>query len=302
MNEIREILKRYDLKPKKYTKKGKVTIVDTDQGKMVFKKRTGNDLGSIYRYLNARNFNYYPKIYNQDTDDSYYMSEYIEESDMPKEQKAIDLIKLIALLHNKTTFYKEVDMDYYKEIYETTNDRITYLSNYYNDINTIIDSKVYMSPSEYLLARNISKIYANLRYCKDNLEKWYKMIKDSKKQRYVTVHNNLDLDSFMKTEESYLISLEHAEISLPIYDFLTLYKRHYQELDFVDLYHIYTTNYPLRKEEQILLFLLLSIPDKIEVDQDEYQMCKQLNNLFEYIYETENLIVNTSQEKQEAHQ
>ena len=36
------------------------------------------------------------------------MYEYIEDVNTPEEQKAIDLVSMMSLLHNKTTYYKEV--------------------------------------------------------------------------------------------------------------------------------------------------------------------------------------------------
>ena len=46
--------------------------------------------------------------------------EYVEDVNISLEQKALDLIKVVALLHSKTTYFKEVTKDKYKEIYETT--------------------------------------------------------------------------------------------------------------------------------------------------------------------------------------
>ena len=43
-----------------------------------------------------------------------------EEIKIEKEQKIIDLINILTLLHSKTTMYKEIDIDYYKYIYEET--------------------------------------------------------------------------------------------------------------------------------------------------------------------------------------
>ena len=51
---------------------------------------------------------------------------YINDIDEPKEQKIIDLTNIITLLHNKTTMYKEIDLDNYKYIYEEIN-RMCYL-------------------------------------------------------------------------------------------------------------------------------------------------------------------------------
>ena len=42
---------------------------------------------------------------------------YIDDTEEPIEQKAIDLTHLVSLLHNKTTFYKVVDNFEYKDGY-----------------------------------------------------------------------------------------------------------------------------------------------------------------------------------------
>ena len=47
-----------------------------------------------------------------------------------------------------------------------------------------------MSPSEYLIASNISKLLASLTYAKEELDSWYDDAKEIKKQRLVVLHNN----------------------------------------------------------------------------------------------------------------
>ena len=105
------------LVPRKLTIKNNVRIIDTEKGSFVFKKKGNNrNVDNIYKYLTSRAFDYYPnKI---DETDEYEMYEYIEDYNEQNEQKAVDIINLLTLLHSKTTFYKEVDFDYYKEIYE----------------------------------------------------------------------------------------------------------------------------------------------------------------------------------------
>ena len=100
----------------------------------------------------------------------------------------LDLIHTIALLHSKTTYYKDVDIDEYKKIFEETMEKINYIYNYYMDVINIIESKIYMSPSEYLIARNISKIFSCIYFCKNELEQWYEIVKNEKRKRVVTLN------------------------------------------------------------------------------------------------------------------
>ncbi len=285
MQKIKELLAKYELKPLRYDKMGKVTIVGTRDGNYVLKKHQKNN---IYDYLNSRNFNYYPKILGIEND--YEISEYISEINMPSEQKITDMIDLVALLHNKTTFFKEVDEEVYKKIYEDINNNIDYLNNYYEDTISIIETRVYMSPSEYLLARNISKILSSLNFCKHEIDNWYNLVKNKRKQRYAILHNNLDLNHFLKNERSYLISWDKAKVDIPIFDLYKLYKKYSLDYDFEYILKRYEASYHLLEDEKKLLFILISLPDKIEFDTTEYNITKQISKQIDNLYKTESLI------------
>lgn len=289
MRKFNEILNKYSLKPHRYEVRGKATIIDTDNGKYVIKEKLRDHDLPVYEYLNSRNFNYYPKVLSDDGDD-YEIMEYIESSTMPEEQKLMDMIDLVSLLHSKTTHYKEVDVADYKKLYEDIANNIEYLYSYYNDIITVIESRVYMSPAEYLLARNISRIFSALNYSKDELEKWYEIVEQKTKQRLVVLHNNLDMSHFIKNKGSYLINWDKAKIDMPIFDLYKLYKRHGLIYDFEEILHRYEKNYPLLPEERKLFFILIALPDKIEFDQNNYAMTKTVSHLIDSVYKTERLI------------
>lgn len=288
MKQINEILKKYKIKPYRYTANGKVTIVDTEMGRFAIKEKAKNK--EIFNYLKSRSFDYYPKVVNDEIDE-YEISEFVEDTEYPSEQKIMDLVYLVSLLHNKTTHFKEVDFDDYKKIYEDISNNIEYLTSYYNDIITLIETKVYMSPSEYLLARNISKIYASLNFCKGEIDKWYKLVQDKTKQRYVVIHNNLDLSHFIKSDKSYLTSWNKAKIGIPIFDLYILYKRHALQYEFSEILKYYEQNYPLLEEERNLFFILIALPPKIEFDKNEYDNTSYISEQIDLLYKTERLIL-----------
>lgn len=174
MSKISQLLKKYNIKPIKYQKQGKVTIVETNENKYVIKENNHND--EIYNYLKSRSFDYFPRIVN-DPYDEYEITMYEDPVKMPEEQKTYDMIELVALLHSKTSFYKNIDNDEYKKIYEDLSNNIEYLNSYYGDLITVIETKVYMSPSEYLLARNIVRIFNRLENSKKELDVWYNLMK-----------------------------------------------------------------------------------------------------------------------------
>lgn len=287
MYEINEILKKYDLHPRKYKKNKKTTYIETENGKYIIKKKN-NKNKYIYDYLKSRNFDYIPKIINEN--EEYEITTYIEEYNIPKEQKMIDLINLISLLHNKTTHFKEITEDNYKEIYEDINNNIEHLHSYYEDLITMIETKVYMSPCEYLIARNITKIFETLYFSKKELDNWYDLVKEKTKQRLVVLHNNLELEHFLTNEKKYLISWDKSKIGMPLFDIYKLYKKHALEFEFSEILKLYEKNYPLLEEEKRLLFILISIPQKLELNKSEYENTKEAGKLMDYLYKTEKLI------------
>lgn len=284
MKEINNVLKKHDLRTNYYEKRGHAIIVNSNKGKLVLKKKSNND---IYDYLDSRSFNYYPKTI---FDDDYMIMEYLEESKIPDDQKILDLINLVSLLHSKTTHFKNVDIDEYKKNYEDLKGNINYLLNYYDDLMTIIESKVYMSPRELLLARNISIIFNALNYTNNKLDDWYNNVKDKNRRRYVVIHNNLDLNHFIRNKNPYLLSWDKSKIDIPIYDLYILYKKYATQFDFKYLIQKYEKEYPLLEDEKSLFYILISIPDKIEFTDNIYNDCIKIEKMLDYLYITESLV------------
>ena len=287
MKQISNLLKKHDLKANSYRKLGKTTLINTNDGKIVIKEKNNNQ-NKIYDYLNSRSFRYYPEIVFED--DKYYVTKYIDDIEIPLEQKMIDMIDLVSLLHNKTTHYKEVDLDDYKKIYEDVKNNIEYLDGYYKDIISVIETKVYMGSDEYLLARNISKILSSINYCRNEIDKWYELINQKRKQRFVVLHNNLEVEHFIRDTNSYLVSWDKSKIDIPIFDLYKLYKRCCLEYDFESILKRYESNYPLLEEERLLFFILISLPDKLELDNSMYENTKLISKQIDVLYKTENLL------------
>ena len=267
----------------KITIKNNVKIIDNSY---VIKKKQ-KSLDDTYNYLLSRSFDYFPEVIKED--DKYIYYKYINDLKEPKEQKIIDLINLLILLHSKTTFYKEIDIDHYKEIYESINKEIDDTYNYYNNLMDNIDNEIFMSPANFLIARNITLIYKSLNYAKENISKWYKLIDNNRKVRVVLLHNNLTLDHYLKNDKPYLISWDKSTIDMPIFDLVSLYKNNYLDFEFTDLLKIYLSKYPLTKEEMILFLTIISIPSKIALSSSEYKTVLEVRKLLDYIYKTNEL-------------
>jgi hypothetical protein len=198
-----------------------------------------------------------------------------------------DLVDVVGLLHSKTTHFKEVDEANYKELYETITNNIEYLKSYYNDLASVIEAKVYMSPAEYLLIRNISPIYGSLFFCEQEVERWYELVKNKRKQRVAVIHNNLDISHFRESKGAYLLSWDKTKVDSPVFDLYKLYKRHLLDYDFSEVLKQYEKGYPLLEEEKLLFFILISLPDKIEFDDNNYNMCRSISKKIDMLYKTQ---------------
>lgn len=287
MNELRKIIDKYNLPINKFTIKNSTRIIDDN---IVIKEKKNNNLIKTYRYLKTRSFDYFP--FPIEINDKYEVYPFIEEEYEPREQKAMDLTYLLSLLHSKTTFYREIDINHNKEIYETILDNLNYLENYYVDLITFVENEIYMAPSSYLIARNINVIFGSIKSSKKLINDWYKEIKDNKNERVVYINNNINLDHYINGDKPYLISWNKSKIDSPIYDLLSFYNNHYLELDFNEILSFYEKNYPLKKAEKLLLFSYMSIPPKIMMNGNEYQKCIEINKVMEYMYKSNNLIMN----------
>ena len=292
-NALEEIKGTY--KPYRITKKKNVTIIDSTSGSYVIKEKKDNKINKAYSYLISRSFDYFPELQGEMRSD-VNVFQYVEEVNMPVEQKALDMMELVALLHNKTTYYKEITEDKYKEIYDNLKNNVIYTKNYYDNMYNILIEETYMSPSHYLFMRNIYKIFAALDYTLNELDVWYDSTKDDLKERVAFIHNNLEVEHFIKNKKGYLVSWEKSKIDSPILDLITFYQKEYMNFDFESLFRKYLKNYPLKDNEQKLLFIVISIPPLINLEGKEMNVTRDIRKKLDYIFKTENLIKNLSSE------
>ncbi len=280
MKEINEILKKNGMRSTSYKRKGNVIYVNTNKGMYIIKKN--NIDNKVLDYLNNRGFKQYPDtIFDKD----YTISKYEEETDIPSEQKIMDLIDTIGVLHSKTSFYKEVSSYDYKTIYEDILNNLEYLYEYYNNYINIIDNKVIYSPSEFLLARNISYIFKSIESSRNYINEWYKKIENIDKIRVSVIHNNLDLSHFIRNKKNYLISWDKSRIDMPIYDLYKLYNKYYMDYNFNEILNRYESIYHLKDYEKELFLILINIPNKI-VYTDEYNTCVNISREIDRLYKS----------------
>lgn len=287
MNRSIEVLKEA-YKPYRYTIKGQAHILKSTSGDVVIKEKKKN-IKELYDYLLSRNFSNFPPLIDDSRQDVNVYS-YVEDTYMPKEQKAADLIKVVALLHQKTTYYKEVSEDDYKKIYEQIQSQIEYLKYYYDTTFDEYFKEIYPSPSHYFLLTNSSKILASFEFAQHELEDWYAKVANANKFRVCQIHNNLSLEHFHKSDKDYLLSWDHARIDSPILDLVHFYQQECFQTPFAPILESYLQINPLSREEKQLFFIIISIPFKVEFKGNEFRTCKEIRKILDYVYKTEELI------------
>lgn len=282
MNKYKNLILKNDLKVNKVTIKGNATIISTPLGQFVLK----DNIGNIYDYLLSRGFNYFPSII--DYDEEGILFKYIDGIDYDFNEKAKDLVKLLTLLHSKTTYF----IDSNDKQYDSLEDKIKDINNYYNDLFNKLDNKEYPSPNEYLVEKNTSLILSAIKYCFGKLEEIKEKYKDNKK-RVVTLYNNNNINNVLRDKEGiYLLSLNKTRVDSPIYDLIDLYNKYYSYLDFASLLDYYNKYFPLLKEEKDMFYLLISIPDKLDIT--DY---KNIRTVLNKIYKSLE-ILNSEEEKE----
>ena len=284
-NEIKRIIEKY--KPLKYTIKGKTVNLFSTAGDYVIKP-TKKNIKELFNYLNSRNFTNFPKIIEQN--DDYITYEYVESLDTPKEQQLLDLVLVVSKLHNKTAYFKEVTEDKYTEIYDNIKNNILFLKDYYSKMYDEAFKEIYSSPSNYYFLLNYSLINNDLTFIENELDEWFNLVKEANKQRVCLVHNNLSLDHFVKGMDSYLLSWDKYSFDTPVIDIVNLYKNEYLTCDFSDILKEYLKNFKLTKDEEKLLFILLSLPDEIYKETSEFNNTCNVALVVDYVKRTEKLI------------
>ena len=287
MNRSLEILKTI-YKPYRYTIKGKATILETTSGDFIIKEKK-KDLNELYNYLISRGFDNFPKLIDSSRRD-VNVFEYVESIRMPREQMCDDIIDLIASLHNKTSYFKEVSEDKFKSIYEDIKSNISYLKNYYDTLFEMRFSEEYMSPATYQLMRNFYKINAALDFCDREIDEWYNLVKSETKIRVSVVHNNLSIEHYLKGNKEVLISWDNYLIDTPIIDIVKLYKNEYLNMNFSEILERYFYKFPLLAYEQKLLFVLITLPPEIKESDTVFNACRENNKVIDYVFKTEDLI------------
>lgn len=278
-------------KPYKITQVNNVYIFRTMNGDFSIKCNPKIDYKKLYDYLYSRGFDYLPNL-SMDSRDDMVVLEYLDDISIDCNQKAFDLIRLVGLLHTKTSYYKRVTNDKYKEVYDNIVNNLYYIDNLYNKYFDLFLEEEYIVPSHYLFLRNYSLIYNAIKYSLSELSNWYDMVKNKNQERVVLVHNNLKLDHMIKNKKEYMISWDNYSFDTPILDLYIFYKNEWMNVDFTEVYKVYNDYFSLLDEEKKLFNILISIPFKVEFNLEENLNCREVRKLINYLNSSSNFILN----------
>lgn len=285
---MNRVLNKLQINPKKIKIKNNIRIIEDENNKFVIKenKKRKED---IYKYLESRNFNNFPRVYTNELD-NYDVLEYINEVNILEEQKLTDMIYLLTILHTKTTFYKEIDLDEIKKIYEDQVNYLNYLSSYYNDINMLIENETYMSPNNYLLIRNITNIYSIINIGYEYINKWYDEVKTRKTLRYTLNHNNLKSSHLLEDNNNiYFINWKYSDFGFNVNDLYNLYLNNFENIELDTILNIYDSKYKLENYEYYFLIASLCNIKKIELNnsltgiKDTYLLLEYIKGILKHI-------------------
>lgn len=233
----------------------------TINNKKYLKIRKENINKELYEYLISKNFKHILSPIEENK--NYELYQYSQETTNDAQKEFIELINIISDLHNKTTTYQEVKEEKISEMYTSHKNNLTSLKTYYFEIQDYLETKEFPSPEEQLLLNNISNIYKAINYSDFKINAWYEKVKQKNKIRHVQLHNNISRENLLKDKIYYLINWDKSKNDIPIYDFITLYKNEFINIDMKELFSVYQRQYKYSEDEQLLFEAILSIPPQI---------------------------------------
>ncbi len=279
-------------KPYKITKIGSVYLFNTMDGDFVIKLNPKIDYKKLYNYLYSRSFSYVPSL-SLDSRDDMLVLEYQEDVSTDFNQKIIDMMEVVGLLHSKTSYYKDVTIDRYKEVYQNVHDNLLYLEKYYLDYFNMYLENTYYTPSEYLFLRSYSVIDGAISYCLDNLSTWYSGVSTKNSERVSLIHNNLKLEHFIRNTDSYLVSWDNYTYDSIVLDLFKLYRNDWDKVSFKEAISTYDNLHTMLDDERMLFNILISMPFKIDMNLGEYEKCREIRRLIMYLDKSAKLVLDS---------
>lgn len=274
-------------------------IIENDKGKFFITPKC-NDKNKIFEYLEQKKFPYFlPVIY--DSSRHYEMYPYIEENKLV-EDKAIDFVHILSLLHIKTTTYREVVLNDVEKLYQSLSKKIEKKSHDYQVLQNQFEQHVYMSPDEYLFMRNINLFYDSLNMARMYLEEWKSLKENNSQERVVFLHGKPSLSSFIDIDNPYFIHWDLSHKGYVIYDFLFFYQTDFDVVEMESLFQIYQTKYPFMQDEMYLFYCYLLLGKDFDFSHGYYENTLIIQKMIQYLEKTREFVLKQNQKDQETNE
>ena len=88
-------------------------LIEKNNQKLVYKIKKSNK-DNLYNYLRIKDFDNF--LLPLEVTQEYEVYKYIDEKNIPAEDKAVELVNLLSLLHTKTTAFQEVNQEKVDEL------------------------------------------------------------------------------------------------------------------------------------------------------------------------------------------
>ena len=224
----------------------------------------------------------------------YDIYKYYKEN-LNKLEKSRKIILLFTLIENTTKNYEDIN---YEIIYNSINDKINFLMNYYLKLQDELECILFPRYDYLLLLENISLFYRALNITKEKIDYWYSI--KSKKIRKATCINKVDLNNFLfSNNNNYIIDNSEANYEILFMDFIKFYRDN-SDLDINELFNLYNDNIVLNDEELSLLCIYLLIPYKIGFSNDIFKNEKLIKDEVNYINKIINFVLEKDKEYKKA--
>ena len=282
---IVEVCNKYGIKVDKIKLLSNYYIV-SDEVKSYLLKNKNSSLKELFDYFDNINFNHYLRpLYG--FDDYYEIYNYYDEV-YSNEKKYNMLIDSLSELHKKSIYLEEIDGEFDK-LYDDINNEISYLTNYYLDLQDYIERFSFPRLDYHYLIVNISSFNVLLNLAKKKLDDWYESSNHGIRKSIIVGYPNLD--NFCSANSGYFKNFDYSKKDYFIYDLVDVFKDKYSD----NLYNLFNTYIEFNKltDSELKLFdSLICIPEKLEFSSNSYNniLCikealKYNNKVYEFFLE-----------------
>ncbi len=281
MEIIDSIYDNYAIKVKnveEITKKSYRIICDNDN--CFFIKNSLPEMEAKFDFLSNIGVNniFYPIInknrnfLTNTSQNSYYISDYIDKNIILEETSAYNLFQSLDYLHDKTTIKKQLSVSKTRPKFEEITKQLDYKFKLIEKYIRIIENTP-LNKEKMLILENYHTILDAKGKLIDLQKKIIHAIKDKESVDYVFVHNNPKTDHLIMSKGmSYLTSMDHGKIGINSLDMAKFYiENEYLELDFkkilLDDYYVQKNHFYYNYFRFMVLFIYIKY---IQIDKMIY--------------------------------